>query len=102
MKYQFRIKNLEFDWKSMDWENIGEYNDKENFHNGLLKIVDNEVWNTDSKDGVLKPLRWYSDTDDKDKILDDFLGNGILLRDWGLFCEYGECVFTDKEGKEVE
>ena len=101
MEYQFRIKNLKMDWEAMDWENIKEYNHKENFHNGLLKIVDNEVWDTDSKDGVLKPMSWIADTDDKDKILDDFLGYGLLLRDWGLFCEYGESVFLDKDGNEI-
>jgi len=98
MEYMFRIKNLTIDWNSMD-TTIDEYNMKDNFHNGLVKIIDNEVWNTDSKDDELYPMSWIGNTNNTDTILDDFCGydwSGKLYRDYGLCVEDGEVVIEDE------
>lgn len=94
MEYMIRVKNLTIDWNSMGMT-MDEYNSEENFHKGMVKIIDNEVWGKVHKDNELEPMGWISKTNNPHKILDDFCGydwSKKFYRDYGLCVEDGEVV----------
>ena len=99
--FRFRLKNLVVCWDSIGISNK-EYNEGtflDDKGKEQVKVIDGEIWRTDTDDGILKPMMWDSKWNDKDRILDDFCGfwyNGKLFREYGLCVEDGEVLFCEK------